>query len=54
MRRLTRKDVEFEWGPKQEESFERLKSLMKRAETLAYFRNSCKTRIVADAGPTGL
>jgi len=25
-----------------------------RAETLAYFKNDCKTRIVADAGPTGI
>ena len=27
---------------------------MTRAETLAYFKNDCKTRIVADAGPTGI
>ena len=28
--------------------------LMTSAETLAYFKNDCKTRVVADAGPTGL
>ena len=29
-----------------------MKHLLTRAETLAYFKNDCKTRIVADAGPT--
>ncbi|XP_028413774.1 uncharacterized protein K02A2.6-like [Dendronephthya gigantea] len=28
--------------------------MMTRAEALAYFRNDCKTRIVADAGPEGI
>ena len=49
-RRLTRKEVKFEWGVDQQEAFNELKRLMTRAETLAYFRNEC---IVADAGPTG-
>ena len=31
-----------------------MKDLLTRAETLAYFKNECKTRIVADAGPTGI
>ena len=54
MRRLTRKEVKFEWGLDQQEAFDELKRLMTKAETLAYFRNECKTRIVADAGPTGV
>ena len=31
-----------------------MKGLLTRTETLGYFRNECKTRIIADAGPTGL
>ena len=54
LRKITRKDVNFLWGPEQEKAFAKLKTLMTRAETLAYFRNNCKTRIVADAGPTAL
>ena len=40
--------------PSRLRSFKKLKDLLTRAETLAYFKNECKTRIVADAGPTGL
>lgn len=54
LRRLTRKNVEFIWGPEQEKSFKELKDLMTRVDTLAYFKADCKTRIVADAGPTGV
>ena len=28
--------------------------MMTTVEALAYFRNDCKTRIVADAGPEGI
>ena len=49
IRQLTRKDEEA-----QQQSFEKLKCLLTGAETLAYFKNDCKTRIVADAGPTGI
>ena len=51
---LTRKDQQFIWGDAQQRSFQKLKDLLTRAETLAYFKNECKTRIVADAGPTGI
>ena len=54
LRILTRKDQKFTWGEDQEEAFRELKKLMTSAETLAYFKNDCKTRVVADAGPTGL
>ena len=54
LRILTRKDQVFTWGDEQERAFQELKKLMTRAETLAYFRNDCRTRIVADACPTGL
>ena len=51
---LTRKDELFVWGEAQQQSFQKLKDLLTRAETLAYFKNDCQTRIVADAGPTGI
>ena len=54
LRMLTRKDQQFVWGDVQQKSFQQLKDLLTRAETLAYFRNECRTRIVADAGPTGI
>ena len=54
LRKLLRKDQDFIWGVKQQKAFEELKSLMKSAKALAYFRGDCKTRIVADAGPDGL
>ena len=54
LRQLTRKNVKFVWSRQQAEAFEKLKELITRAETLAYFKTNCKTRIVGDAGPTGL
>ena len=54
LRRLTRKDQPFVWEEDQQLAFQKLKDLLTRAETLAYFRNECETRIVADAGPTGI
>ena len=51
---LTRKDAKFHWGPEQEIEFNKLKRLISKAETLAYFCKECKTRIVVDASPIGL
>ena len=54
LRMLPRKDQQFMWEDAQQKSFQKLKDLLTRAETLAYFKNECRTRIVADAGPTGI
>ncbi|CAB3979614.1 Hypothetical predicted protein, partial [Paramuricea clavata] len=54
IRKLTRKNQQFEWGKAQQQSFSTLKDLLTQAETLAYFKNDCETRIIADAGPTGI
>ena len=51
---LTRKRVKFVWGNEQQSAFERLKSLISRADTLVYIKNDCKTRIIADASPVNL
>lgn len=54
LRLLTRKSQSFIWEKDQQQSFQELKRLLTSAEVLAYFREDCPTRIVADAGPTGL
>lgn len=51
---LTRKGVVFHWGNEQQAAFEELKRLITQAETLAYFKVGCRTRIIADASPFGL
>ena len=51
---LSRKHVKFVWGNEQQSAFERSKSLISQADTLAYFRNDCITRVAADAFPVGL
>lgn len=45
---LTRKGVPFVWGAYG------VKHLITQAETLAYYKVGCRTRIVADASPVGL
>ena len=42
------------WEDAQQKSFQKLKDLLTRVETLTYFKNERRTRIVADAGPTGI
>ena len=49
-----RKDQQFMWEDAQRKSFQKLKDLLTRAETLASFKNERRTHIVADAGPTGI
>ena len=50
LRMLTRKDQQFMWEDAQQKSFQKLKHLLTRAETLAYFKNECRKGFVADAG----
>lgn len=54
LRLLTRKDQPFVWGNSQQKAFTKLKSLISSVETLAYFKEDCTTRVIGDAGPTGL
>ena len=53
LRRLTRKETPFEFGPEQK-SFESLKQKMAEACTLAYFDKNAPTKIITDASPVGL
>ena len=54
LRMLTRKNVDFKWELDQQMAFDKLKQLVTDSKTLAYFKNDCRTRVVADAGPTGI
>ena len=54
LRRLTRKETPFEFGPEQRKSFESLKQKMAEACTLAYFAKTAPTKVITDASPVGL
>ena len=54
LRRLTRKETPFNFGPEQKKSFESLKQKMAEACTLAYFDKNAPTKIITDASPVGL
>jgi transposase InsO family protein len=49
LRDLAKKGRHFEWGPEQQESFDRLKQLMSNAPTLVVFDPSAPCTIVSDA-----
>lgn len=44
----------FKWTDEHQRSFEKLKQLISNANTLAFFNNSLRTRVVADASPVAL
>ena len=51
---LTKKGVAFKWGVEQQTAVQELKRLITQAQTLAYYKVGCMTRIVADASPVGV
>jgi len=54
LRRLTRKETPFKFGPEQRKSFESLKQKMAEACTLTYFDKTAPTKVITDASPVGL
>ena len=54
LRQLTSKGVVFQWTKVHENAFNKLKSQLANAESLAYFDKDAKTKIIADASPIGL
>ena len=54
LRQLTRKDVPWNWSESQENAFQEMKSLVKKAPVLAYFDNGKTVHIQCDASERGL
>ncbi|XP_022792295.1 uncharacterized protein LOC111331444 [Stylophora pistillata] len=54
LRRLTKKDVVFQWGSEQAAAFQKLKNELARAEVLGYYDKDAETRVITDASPVGL
>ena len=54
LRRLTRQDAEFEWGPDQRHAFKTLVDKLSGKPVLAFFDIKLKTEILVDASPVGL
>lgn len=54
LRELICKTNPFIWTAEHQQSFEKLKKLISNADTLAFFDNSFRTRVIADASPVAL
>lgn len=54
LRRLTKKDVNFEWGAEQQLAFDTLKEQLTSDLLLGYYDVNCRTQVIADASPVGL
>lgn len=54
LRRLTKKEATFHFGPEQKAAFQNLKQALARAGTLAYFDKDAPTKVMADTGPVGI
>ena len=54
LRRLLKTGAKFEFGKDQNKAFDHIKSAMAEATTPAYFDKNCRTKIIADASPSGL
>ena len=54
LRRLTHKNVQFEWGTEQENAWNNVKTLVSSAPILRYFDAKCPTEGQADASQNGL
>jgi transposase InsO family protein len=54
IRRLTRKDVSWEWGPDQDNAFHTLKQHLQSSKVISYFRPGQDIEVIVDASPYGL
>ena len=54
LRKLTRMNEPFVWGPEQADAFEELKQRLSNAETLGYYDRDAVTKVITDASPVGL
>lgn len=54
LRQLVKRDAKFTWTPNHQESFNKLKQMLAKLPTLAYFDPQRRTRLIADASPVAL
>ena len=54
LRKLTRKEQKWSWGPEQAKAFKALKEALSGAPVLACFRVEAPTYVATDASPVGL
>ena len=54
LRRLTRKDVPYQWGKELDKAFNELKKRLANRETLGYFDLDAETRLITDTSPVDL
>lgn len=54
LRELICNTSKFTWTKEHQLSFEKLKQMISNADTLAFFNNTLRTRVVADASPVAL
>ena len=54
LRQLTKKNVPFNFGQKEKDSFKKLKDVLLESSTLAFYDKNAETRVITDASPVGL
>ncbi|CAB3990014.1 Hypothetical predicted protein [Paramuricea clavata] len=54
LRKLTKKDIKYEWKESQQRAFDTLQERLNEKTTLSYFDPSKDTKLIVDASPTGL
>ena len=54
IRKLLRKDVEWKWGSEEQETFDKLKTLVTSETVLAHFDPKLETYLITDAGAVGV
>ena len=54
LRRLTRKDVPWEWTQQEQEAFDNIKEALTSTQVMAYFNPAKQTEVLVDASPVGV
>ena len=54
LRKLTRKEVKWQWNSEQQMTFETLKQRLTSAGVMSYYNQNAETNIIVDGSPVGL
>ena len=54
LRKLTRKEVKWQWNSEQQIAFETLKQRLTSADVMSYYNQNAETNIIVDGSPFGL